>query len=106
MDPNHIAPSNMRRISFSLKELLFSAALIALGLGMLVVPYRVMNSRWLVGNSLEVFVLFFSMLSYFCSGPVIGVGIFSPFKKRRIGFYLGVLAASLFFVYFLLHFWG
>lgn len=74
----------MKATQFTIRDLLLSTVLIALGIGILSAAYRVPDHH----------VPFYSVAAFFCiplSGPLIGAGLFLPFGKARLGAIWGLL---------------
>jgi hypothetical protein len=67
---------------FSTRDLLLSTALIALGMGILAVVVRMPNKEWSV----------FTLVGF----PLIGTGMFLPFKRPWLGWVLGCVAMVFF----------
>jgi hypothetical protein len=74
---------------FSVTDLLVSTALIAIGLACLYCTY----------NPPLIFINDWSEVFFFLSGPLIGGGIFYPFKSAWIGAIIGGLVIVLYFAY-------
>lgn len=81
---------------FTIKDLLLATTLIAIGAGMLApifldtVPRRI--SSW------GIWGVFLWFLIWFGGGGLIGAGLFTPFRKVRIGVAIGVLVQFMLFV--------
>ena len=78
---------------FSLKGLILSVTLIALGLGIPVCYFWILKS--IKPGPLEIYMLFFNFLLLLSSGPLIGGGVFILFKKPMKGVLIGLLVELL-----------
>jgi hypothetical protein len=86
----------MRANQFNLKDLFLSTALIAVGLGMAVLPFSDVfrDGKW--------YFLLLPQALWHAGGALIDTGIFHPFKKAAIGAVIGVaVQVVIFYTYFI-----
>jgi hypothetical protein len=87
----------MKKMQFSLKELILSMTMLAVGLGIVAsfVWINNSNSRIIRPGPLEIYVLFFNFLLVLCSGPLIGAAVGVLFKKPVKGAVIGLMVEVL-----------
>ena len=96
-------PQRVRTMRFSLKEVILSVTLIALGLSIPACYVWILKSniRIVKPGPLEIYMLFFNFLLLLSSGPLIGCGVFILFKKPMKGVLIGLLVELLGLIIFI-----